>query len=189
MNPSYYTNPIEFLISTLFDLYIMALILRFLLQWVRADFYNPVSQFLLKITSPVVLPARRIIPGFRGLDIATLVVAIALEVVKLLLVLSIKGAPLLPVNIAILVVHSLLSLVINIFFFAILIQVILSWISPGSYNPLSGLLYSLTAPILGPVQRLIPPIGGFDLSPLFALIGLKLLEMLLFPPLLSLLRI
>jgi len=182
MSSTYLTNPLLFLVQTLFQLYILAVLLRFFLQLTRADFYNPLSQFLVKITSPLLVPLRRFIPSLAGMDTAALVLAWGLKSLELLITawFTGSGGPLLALLLA---VPELLELAIDIFFWAILIQAILSWISPGTYNPASALLYSLTLPVLRPVQRLIPPIGGIDLSPMAAMIGLVLLKMLLLPPL------
>ncbi|MEJ2590639.1 MAG: YggT family protein [Candidatus Thiodiazotropha sp.] len=183
MSSSYLTNPLVFLIQTLFGVYILAVLLRFLLQTVRADFYNPISQFLVKATNPPLKILRRLIPGFGGIDIASLVLAWALQALELLLVLTITSGTVSLIGPLLWAIPNLVELVINIYLFAILIQVILSWVSPGNYNPASALIYSLTAPILRPAQRLLPPMGGLDLSPMLVMIGLVLLKMLLMPPL------
>jgi YggT family protein len=183
MSSSYLTNPLVFLIQTLFGLYVLAILLRFLLQTVRADFYNPISQFLVKATNPPLKILRRIIPGLGGIDLASLILAWALKSIELLLVISITGHAVNVLGPVIWAIPELVELVINIFLFAVLIQVILSWVSPGTYNPASALLYSLTAPIMRPAQKLLPPMGGLDLSPMLVMIGLVLLKMLLLPPL------
>jgi YggT family protein len=181
MQGNYFSNPLEFLIGTLFSLYILALMLRFLLGVVRADFYNPASQFLVRITNPVLVPLRKIIPSIGKFDTAAVLLMLVLQIVSLVLILALRGAGI-PIG-AVLVasVAELVSLLINVFFFAIIIQVILSWVSPGSYNPVNSLLQSLTSPVLRPIQGFIPPVSGIDLSPLFALIGLQFLKMLILP--------
>jgi len=178
---SYFANPIEFLIHTLFSLYILAVMLRFLLGTVRADFYNPVSQFLVKITNPPLIPLRKIIPGIGKIDIASILLMLVLQVVMLGIIVALRGVtpPLLPLLLA--AAGELVILAINVFLFAIIIQVIISWINPGSYNPITSLLNSLTDPLLRPIRRFLPPMAGIDLSPLFALIGLQVLKMLLHP--------
>jgi YggT family protein len=183
MSGGYLTNPIIFLIQTLFGLYILAVLLRFLLQLVRADFYNPISQFLVKATNPPLKVLRRIIPGLGGIDLASLVLAWLLKSVEILLIIMVSGSAVNLLAPLLWAIPELIELVINIYFFGILIQVILSWVSPGNYNPAVALLYSLTAPIMRPAQRILPPMGGLDLSPMLVLIGLVLLKMLLLPPL------
>lgn len=183
MPGNYFLSPLEFLISTLFSIYILAVMLRFLLQWVRADFYNPISQFLVKVTNPPLKPLRRVIPGFAGIDWAAVVLMLLLQMAALALVIALRGGG---VALGPLVLFSgaeLVNLLFNVFIFAILIQVVISWINPGAYNPLTSLLYSLTEPVLRPARRVIPPIGGLDLSPLAAIIALQVLKMLIVPPL------
>lgn len=181
MNSSYMTNPLVFIISTLFQLYAFAVMLRFVLQWVKADFYNPVSQFIVKVTAPVINPARRIIPGYKGLDISSLVVCYLVLMLSQTIVQALSGYSLTALSVSVLALADLVSLVINVFFYAILIQAIISWINPQGHNPINHLLYSICYPVLRPVQKLIPPVGGLDISPIFALLGLKVIEMLINP--------
>ncbi len=182
MSDTYLTNPLIFLVQTLFGLYILAVLLRFLLQLVRADFYNPVSQFLVKVTNPPLKILRRIIPGLGGIDLASIILAWLLKAVELGLVITISGRSFNLIAPLLWAIPELVELFINIFLFAILIQVILSWVNPGSYNPAIGLINSLTAPVLRPAQKLLPPMGGLDLSPMLVMIALVLLQMLLLPP-------
>jgi YggT family protein len=181
MNSSYLTNPLEFLISTLFSLYILAVMLRFILGAVRADFYNPVSQFLVRITNPLLVPMRRVIPSFRQYDTSALLLMLLLQLVSLVIVIMLRGASIPFVTLLLAAIGELVILAFNVFIFAIVIQVILSWINPGNYNPVNALLSSITRPVMGPIQRLIPPVSGIDLSPLVALIGLQVLKMLVLP--------
>jgi YggT family protein len=183
MGSSYLTNPLVFLVQTLFGLYILAVLLRFLLQVVRADFYNPISQFLVKVTSPPLKILRRIIPGFGGIDFSSLVLAWILKAIELFLVIMITSSSVSLLGPFLWAIPELVELTINIFLFSVLIQVILSWVNPGAYNPASNLLYSLTTPVMRPAQKLLPPFGGIDLSPMLVMIGLVLLKMLLIPPL------
>jgi len=183
MESTYFTNPLVFLVEVIFGLYALVVMLRFLLQWVRADFYNPLSQFIVKVTTPVLNPLRKIIPSIGGKDTASLVLAWLVLTLELLLVLAIAGQGFQPAAALLLAIPKLLQLTINIFLFSILIMVIISWINPGSYNPAIGVIHSLTEPLMRPARRVIPAIGGIDLSPMVVIIGLYLLEMLLIPPL------
>lgn len=169
-------NPFIFLIDILFDIYIAIMLLRFLLQYVGADFYNPISQFIVKATQKPVFITRRLIPGFRGIDIATLVLALALIFIKLTVLYAIGGIQPSIFGIVIQGLYDLVQLIIDIFIFAIFIQAILSWVNPDPHNPVSGLLRSLTSPVLGPIRKLLPAMGGMDLSPIFALIGLMFIK-------------
>jgi YggT family protein len=183
MGDGYLTQPAVFLVKVVFGLYATLVVLRFLLQLTRADFYNPVSQFIVKATKPVLNPLRQLIPGFGGMDVAALVLAWLVLVVQQLVLFGVQGFGLQPLASALLSIPELLSMIINIFLFAILIQVIISWINPGSYNPILSLVHSLTEPLLRPVRRRLPDMGGLDLSPMVVMVGLVLLEMLLIPPL------
>jgi YggT family protein len=185
MGSSYFTNPLEFLISTLIGLYITAVMLRFLLAMVRADFYNPLTQILVKLTNPALKPLRRFIPGFGGIDIASLLLMLALQMLALALITLLRGVSLHPVGLLLWAIAELLGLLLNIYMFSILIQVVLSWINPGGYNPAVSLIYSINEPLLAPARRLIPPLSGLDLSPVVVLLGLQLAKMLLLPPLLT----
>ena len=181
MSSSYLTNPLEFLITTLFSLYILAVMLRFILGAVRADFYNPVSQFLVRITNPLLVPMRRFIPSIRQYDTSALLLMLVLQLISLAIVIMLRGASVSFPAMLLAAIGELVILTFNVFIFAIVIQVVISWINPGSYNPVNTLLHSITAPVLGPIQRLIPPVSGMDLSPLVALIGLQVLKMLVVP--------
>lgn len=183
MGPGYFTSPLEFIINTLFSLYVLALMLRFVLAWVRADFYNPVSQFLVKITNPVLVPLRRLVPPLGGIDMASVLLMLVVQMVGIALILLLRGGG---IGLQALIFISLTELVdlgFKLFIYGIVIQAILSWVNPGTYNPAMSLLYSLTEPVLRPVRRLLPPIGGLDLSPLLAILGLEVLRRLIVPAL------
>ncbi len=171
-------NPLIFLIDILFDIYIAIMLLRFLLQQVGADFYNPISQFIVKATQPPVMIARRFIPSLGKIDLASLVLVLLLIFIKLTLLYSIGSMQPTVAGIAIQALYDLVQLIFDIFIFAIIVQAILSWINPDPYNPVSGILSSLTAPVLQPVKRILPPMGMLDLSPIVALIGLMFLKRL-----------
>lgn len=188
MGGSYVGNAATFLIETLVGLYILIVMLRFLLQWARADFYNPVSQFIVKATQPALAPLRRVIPGFAGLDLAAVVFMFALKFVELWLVTTMLGIAPQVGGLAMLTIAELLGLAINVYVFAILIQVIISWVNPGMYNPVMGLLHSLNEPLLAPARRVIPPISGLDLSPIAVIIVLQLVSMLAVAPIRDLAR-
>lgn len=178
----YGTNAIIFLIETIFGLYILAVMLRVLLQVVRADFYNPVSQFLVKVTNPPLIPLRRIIPGFGGIDFPAIVLMLIIQLVEVLLIVLVQSVSPAFSGLVILAIAKLLFLLSNVFLFAILIQVVISWVNPGAYNPVVSLLYSLNEPLLSRARRILPPISGFDLSPIIVLIFLQLIKMLLIQP-------
>ena len=170
---------LTYLISTVFDLYIVAVILRLILQWVRADFYNPLSQFLVKITSPLLVPLRRVIPSIGRLDTAAVVLAVSLEVVSLFIISTINSMSLNWPQLIGLAMTKLLMAVLWLYFFLILAVVILSWMGGKVRHPIIPLMYQLTDPVLRPLRKLIPPIGGMDLSPLIAIVAIRFLILLL----------
>lgn len=184
------SNPLtdagQFLISTIFGLYLSIVALRFLLQWVRADFYNPLSQFIVKATNPPLRYLRRWIPGYGGIDWPSLVLMLALQMIEIVLLLWI-GPGLAPsfLGLLILSVAQILQLIIYIFFFSIIIEIVLSWVNPGAYNPITVIIYRLNEPLLRPARRLLPPLGGLDFSPMVVLILLQLAIILFIRPLMA----
>lgn len=188
MDNSYLANPATFLVQVVLGLYALVVTLRFLLQVLRADFYNPLSQFVVKLTSPLLKPLRRIIPSAGGLDLSSLLLAWMVKALELLLVLWIGGAGLHLAAPLLLAIPELLALIINIFLFSTVILAILSWFTPPGYNPATALLSSLTEPLLQPIRRLLPPVSGMDFSPMILIIGLILLKMLTIPPIEQLIR-
>lgn len=175
------TNEIlTYLVQTLLSVYLVAMLLRFLLQLVRADFYNPISQFLVKITNPLVLPLRRAIPGYAGMDLASLLLSLVLQVLAIIALLALHGLGL--PNIGLLLLWSVLGVVgllVNIYFFALLAMIILSWIAPGSGHPAIHLLYQITEPVMAPFRKVLPPMGGMDFSPILMFILINVVQIAL----------
>lgn len=160
-----------YLVKALGDLYLLAFLLRFLLHWVRSDYYNPFTQAIVRITNPLVRPAARFIPTSRNVDVPAVAVLVLLEGVLTWLLLSIGNIPtgtLAPFTL--LIVYRLISLALWFYSVSILIYVILSWVGPGTRHPIAVVLADLNEPILRPARRLIPTIAGLDLSPLLVLI-------------------
>jgi YggT family protein len=176
------TNALIFLVNTVFGLFVVALLLRFYLQWARASHRNPLSEFLQALTDFMVRPARRLVPGLWGLDLATLALAWLVQLTEILVVLQIKDYGLGPAAgqsfaaAALLALVMLVKIGLYIVMAAVIVQVVLSWVSP--YSPLMPLVNSMTRPFLRVFQRRLPPIGNVDLSPLIALVVIQLLLML-----------
>ncbi|MCK9621088.1 MAG: YggT family protein [Methylobacter sp.] len=183
MDSSYMTDPAIFIIDSLFSLYILAVMLRFLLQWCGADFYNPISQFLVKATHPPLKLLRRFVPSIGKIDTSSLVLVLALQMLADFSILLLKGVAISIGALTILSLTQLVSLLINIFIYAVFARAILSWINPGTFNSASSILHSLTEPLLDTCRKFIPDLGGIDLSPLAALMLLQLAKMVLLPPL------
>lgn len=166
-----------FLVDTLLSLYIAAVLLRFLLGLSKAEFHNPISQFIVTITNPVLKPLRRVIPPIGRIDSATIVVLIGLQFLKLLLVALLGGGSANPAVLLYLSVFLLLDLALLIYIFALIIQAVMSWVNPGTYmggNPLGSILYSLTQPILAPLSQVVPRLGMVDISSLVAILLLQI---------------
>ncbi|WP_304639226.1 YggT family protein [Pseudomonas sp.] len=169
-----------YVIQTLGSLYLLVVLLRFILQLVKADFYNPLSQFIVRATQPLLAPLRRVIPSAAGLDLASLVLAVLIQMLLMAIIVMLMGYAL--PNVLQLLVWSLVAvtaLFLRVFFFALIISIILSWVAPRSSNPAAMLVQQICEPVMAPIRRFIPPLGGLDLSPIFAFIALRLLDMLL----------
>lgn len=197
MDSGYLLSPLMLIINTLFDLYILLVLLRFLFQMLRADFYNPVSQFIVKLTTPPLKILRRVIPSVGGQDAASIVLCLLLIYAKFLLMRALSipavhiGGVMAPLSVSyggllVFSVADLVALILTVFLVAIIIKVILSWVNPGHYNPVIGLVERLAQPVLRPVRKIVPPIGGLDLSPLFATLLVLVAKMLIVPPIIYL---
>jgi YggT family protein len=182
---AYLARPLVFLVQVAFGLYSVVVLLRFLLQVVGADFHNPVSQFVVRLTGPLLAPLRRVVPAAGRYDTASLVLLWLVKSVELALIGVLIGVGTGIPRVLLWALPALVSLTINVFLFAVLIVVILSWINPQGYNPALLILHRLTSPVLEPARRLLPPVAGLDLSPVLVMIGLYLLEMLVVPPLMQ----
>lgn len=182
MSGGYVENAGTFLLDVIFGLYIGAVMLRLFLQWARADFYNPLSQAIVKVTNPVLRPLRRYIPAVGRIDTASVVLIVLLQMLNVWLKLTLGGVGGNIGGIAVFAIAELMSKAVYIFMFAIFVQVIASWVAPGAYNPAMSLIDSITYPLLKPLRAVLPPLGGLDLTPMVALIGLQLALMLLVAP-------
>ncbi|MCU1718640.1 YggT family protein [Pseudomonas sp. 5P_3.1_Bac2] len=168
-----------YVLQTIGSLYLLIVLLRFILQLVRADFYNPVSQFIVRATHPLLRPLRKIIPSIGGLDLASLVLAILVQMVLMALILMLYGYGMLnPVQLLIWSIIAVTALFLKVFFFALIISVILSWVAQGTSNPTAMLVQQICEPLLAPIRRILPNLGGLDLSPIVAFLILNLIDML-----------
>ncbi len=170
------TDSFTLLVDVVFNLVMLVVMLRFLLQLVRADFYNPISQAIAKLTNPAILPLRRVIPGYGGFDVATLVLLLAAEMLAIVLLGLVHGG-LVPVLYVLLWAPlGIINLFLSFYFFAILASIILSWVAPGNGSPVVHLLHQLTEPVMAPFRRLLPAMGGLDLSPIFVFIAIQIAQ-------------
>ncbi len=172
------------IVNALGGLYLLAVLLRFLLQVARADFYNPVSQAVVRITDPAVRVFRTFIPGYRGIDFSSLVLAMIVEAVFILILCVLYGTGIPPVNF--IVTWSFIGVIyfiINIYYYAIIASIIMSFVMLFSGNmnphPLLRLVWQLTEPVMAPIRKVLPPMGGLDFSPIFIFIAIGLIQNLL----------
>jgi YggT family protein len=182
MGNAYVGNAASFLISTILGFLVLAALLRLMFAWVRADFYNPLSQFVVKVTNWGVLPLRRIIPAIGRMDSGVVVFLLGFQILELALIVLVTGYGINPLGLPIWAIGELLGLIILVLIVSIFIEVILSWVNPGSYNPMTDVVLRLNRPILEPARRMLPDMGGFDLSPLVAMVALQLVKILLVAP-------
>jgi YggT family protein len=182
--PQNLPQALHYIVNAITSLYLIVLLLRIWLPWLRADFRNPLAQGVLRLTSPLVVPLRRIVPPLGRLDTATVLVAFAIQYAAVFLILSIyvalQSSSMPSVGtIALTSAVKLVELSVNLFVFAILIRIVLSWVAPGTHNPVTALVNTLSEPVLRPIRRILPPMGGFDLSPMLAMIGLYALNIVI----------
>lgn len=168
-----------YLIQTVAVIYTLLVILRFLLQLAKADFYNPVSQFIVKATTPPLLILRRIIPGYFGIDMSAIVLAILVQVIAITALILLFNGPILPTKILTWSLLNIVGLAGKFFYFSILAGIILSWVAPQSHHPLAQLIFQINEPVMGPFRRLLPSMGGMDFSPIFVFITINIINIML----------
>jgi YggT family protein len=170
----------SFLIHTIFDILTFVLLLRFFMQWLKAPFQNPIAQMTIALSDFIVKPARRWIPSYKKVDLSTLVLAFLVQLILQIILLSLRGFPfavagnVVWLNLTLMALLSLVRMSLDLFFYAILIQAILSWVNPNT--PITGVLNALTRPILAPIRKWIPPVNGIDFSALVAMILLQMVN-------------
>ena len=183
MGSGYFSNAGVFLIDAVFGLYVSAVLLRLLFQIVRADFYNPLCQAIVTVTNPVLRPLRRYIPALFSIDTSSVLLILALQLLNTYLVALMVGiAPKLG-GLLVVAIAEIANKTVWIFMGAVIVQIVLSWVAPGGYNPVIGVIKALSEPLLRPARRLLPPLGGLDFSAMVVVIGLNLLLMLAVAPL------
>lgn len=169
---------INYLLKFVFDAMLMILVMRVWLQMVRADFYNPISQFIVKVTNPLVVPARKIIPGWGGIDLATLLIAYLVATLKFIIIPLINGGPLdIPTSMYIGMLFFIKQIGV-LLFMIMLVMALMSWVVQG-YNPTMAIFQQLTEPFLKPIRKVIPAIGGLDLSIIVAFLALNVINIFL----------
>lgn len=167
-----------FIVRTLADVYLLTFLLRFIMQWARTNYYNPLSQLVFKVTNPLVVPARRLLPSVAGLDVPTLIVLVVLEIAVTFVLLRLTGFSLPIPRLLFYSLLRLISLALWFYIGALIIYAILSWFGGPSRNPMAVLLGELVEPVLRPARRMLPPIGGFDLSVLLVIVLLEAMSII-----------
>lgn len=185
MGGGYLGDAGTFLVDSIFGLYMVIVLLRLWFQLVRADFYNPISQFIVTVTNPPVKTLRRLVPGLWGIDLASLVLLVGLALVKFLLIFLVHGDVPGFFGLVVLAVGDVLRLAVYAAMVAVLVRIVLSWVAPQTYNPVTGLVISVTEPLMAPARRLIPAVAGLDLSPILIFLVLGLLLRVLVQPILD----
>ena len=185
MPGDYASNAGVFLVDTVIGLYTLLVLLRFLFQLTRADYYNPISQLVVRLSNPPLVQLRRLVPGIGGIDTAAIVLLLVLEICRIGLITLLLGHTPRIAGLVILGIGELLKLTVYVFVFSIFIRAILSWFTTSGYNPLLKLIYTFTEPILRKSRQLVPATGGLDLSPILIFIALMLLLKLFVQPLLD----
>ena len=170
----------------MFGALIALIVLRVLLQWVRANFYNPICQFLYKATNPVLMPLRKVIPAWRNLDIAGIALAWLATALKLVLLYATVGQTLGVLGLAVLALADLVDFLLLLYIVLVLVRVVISFVGADSYHPVVPLVMQLTEPVMKPFRRLIPNVGGLDFSPMVVLLVITLARVLVAKPLLDL---
>jgi YggT family protein len=173
------SNALFYLVSTLFEVYLWIVMLRIMLQFVRADFYNPISQLVWQLTQPIVGPLQKVLPKVRQLDTAAALLLLTVAIVYVFIATAVLGYGVTVLGAIWYAVLKLVVLVLNLYTFALVIQAILSWVGPGVNNPAGSILWSINEPLLRPVRRVIPPFSGLDLSPLVVILVLQFLKLLI----------
>ncbi|WOJ92384.1 YggT family protein [Congregibacter variabilis] len=169
-----------YLIQTVLGIYLLIMLMRFILQLSLADFYNPICQFLVRATNPIVVPMRRLIPARGRLDFASLLLAVVIQLLGIAAMLLLNGAGLPPVSLLLAwSVIGVIGLLVKIYFFALLGMIILSWIAPGTSNPAAYLMFQITEPVMAPFRKMLPSMGGMDFSPILVFIIINIVQIAL----------
>lgn len=182
MNASYWLNPLIFTVQTLTGLYTFVLILRLLMHWAAADYYNPICQWVVRITQLPLKPMKRLLPPIGRFDTATFILVWVVQMAATASLVILQGGGVAIVPLSIWALADILGVLMDVIFFAVMARAMLSWVNMA-YNPAISLLYTLTAPMMRFAQSLLPATGSIDLSPLLLLFAIHMAKLLLIPPL------
>ena len=170
----------RYLADTIVSIYLVLVVLRGLLQAAKADFYNPISQFIVRATNPPLIVLRKVIPAGRRFDFSALVLALLVQIIGLIAVIMLSGfLPPNPLTVSLWAVLGVVGLVVNVYLFAMIAMIVVSWVAPGSRHPAVTLVYQITEPVMGPVRALLPSMGGLDFSPIVIFILINVIQIAL----------
>ncbi len=170
----------RYLADTIVSIYFVLVVLRGLLQAAQADFYNPISQFIVRATNPPLIVLRKVIPAGRRLDFSAVVLALLVQIIGLIAVIMLSGfLPPNPLTVSLWAVLGVVGLVVNVYLFAMIAMIVVSWVAPGSRHPAVTLVYQITEPVMGPVRALLPSMGGLDFSPIVIFILINVIQIAL----------
>lgn len=173
------SDPIIFLLKTIANLYLFVVLLRLVLQLTRADFYNPISQGIVKATNPLIMPIRKVVPSIGRIDSASIVLALLVQLATVAAVFLLKGYAAGPAQYAIYTVMGTIYHFLDLYFWAMLISVILSWVAPNANHPGALLVFQITEPLYRFVRGFVPNLGGLDISPIFIFLGISFAKQML----------
>ena len=168
---------LSLIIRTLGEFYVFLVILRFLLQMAQADFYNPISQAVYKLTQPPVVPVQKLLPRIAGRDFSALIVALLVKMIVFAILIGLRGGFPEPIGLVVVSLVGLLSNILDIYFYAVIASVIISWVAPNSYHPAPQLIGQLCEPVFRLARKVVPPIGGLDLSPILIFLVIQVIQM------------
>ena len=170
----------RYLADTIVSIYLVLVVLRGLLQAAQADFYNPISQFIVRATNPPLIVLRKVIPAGRRFDLSAVVLALLVQIIGLIAVIMLSGfLPPNPLTVSLWAVLGVVGLVVNVYLFAMIAMIVVSWVAPGSRHPAVTLVYQITEPVMGPVRALLPSMGGLDFSPIVIFILINVIQIAL----------
>lgn len=173
------SDPIIFLLKTLANLYLFVVLLRLVLQLTRADFYNPISQGIVKATNPLILPIRKIVPSVARVDSASVVLALLVQLLTVTVIFFLSGYNAGPAQYFVYTFMGVIYHFLDLYFWAMLISVILSWVAPNASHPGALLVQQITVPLYRFVRGFIPNLGGLDISPIFIFLGISFAKQML----------
>lgn len=181
---SYFINATDFLVQSLLGIALFIVLLRFWMQWVRADFRNEIGQFVISLTNPVVIPLRKIIPSVGTIDSATVLLSFIIASIKAYAFITMRGASVDLLTLALFGLGEMLQAGVYVLLIAIIVQIVASWVSPHSYHPVINVARSISEPVMAPARKILPSIGGLDFSPIIVILFLQFFLRLFVAPLL-----